>query len=166
MTLMVRDQSRNRMERTIPNRYAGWRKFPRTAEAPVMRKGETNWLKYSAAETSGMTVLAAVLPAFMEPCEMTNGTPAPLAKPTRADPSNVPTQPPRYRKTKPSRKMTGETTFVMPFAAFMMRKKRKPPTAATTQKKKRKPGRIRTYALQQLNSPRIVTDFFSKSQEK
>ncbi len=42
--------------------------------------GLKNCDRYSDAEMSGMTVVAAALPSFAEADEMINGTPTPLAK--------------------------------------------------------------------------------------
>ena len=59
-----------------------------------MRNGQRNCARYSAAEMSGITVVAAVLPFFIETADMMKGIPVPLARPIRKEPAIAPVNPP------------------------------------------------------------------------
>ena len=69
--------------------------MPKLSFTRDIQTGDKNCARYSAAEISGMTVVAAALPTRIDASEIIKGIPIPLAKPIQAEPNRVPLQPPR-----------------------------------------------------------------------
>ncbi len=75
--------------------------------------GETNWPRYREAEISGITVVAASLPPFMDAIVFRYGTPTPLAIPIKAEPtSSRGREVPKANRAYPARNPAGGTYLI------------------------------------------------------